>query len=126
MVYQELMEAVKAGRKPKDRSHHPEHEAHQEHEAAGPRQDEEQGANDPPADQDGQRNKDQDTHDPRQDNQERLRRAHNVIIGNTYANRPQRASPAIDRYQAGARKVIKRLGWGRGRGRGRGRRGGGV
>ena len=39
----------------------------------------------------------------------------NVIIGDTYANRPQRARPAIDRYQAGAKKAIKRLGRGRGR-----------
>ena len=36
--------------------HYPEHEAAQEHEEAGPRQDEEQGANDPTAEQHGQRN----------------------------------------------------------------------
>ena len=102
-------------------SHHPEHEAAQEHEEAGPRQDEEQGANDPPAGQRGQRNEDQDIHNPRHDIQERLKRTHNVIIGGTYANRPQRAREAIDRYQAGAKKETKRLQ----RGRGRGSRGGG-
>ena len=130
-----------------DRQHDPEHEVYLEQgardrarEAAGPRQDDErdddQGANDPLADQDDERgdeqdatatqdderDDDQDAIDPRQDIQARLRRASNVIFGDTYANRPQRARPAIDRYQAGARKATKRLG----QGRGRGRRGGGV
>ena len=113
-------------------------------EAAGPRQDEESGderdddqsANDPltkqdnergdeqddTTTQDDERDDDQDAIDPRRDIQARLRRASNVIIGDTYVNRPQQARPAIDRYQAGARKASKRLG----RGRGLGRRGGGV
>ena len=96
-------------------------EAVQEHEDAGPRQDEEQSANDPPAEQGGQRNEDQDIHNPRCDIQERLRRTHNVIIGGTYTNQPQRAREAIDRYQAGPKKATKRLQRGRGRGsRGRG------
>ena len=90
-----------------------------------------QGANDPPADQDEERNEerddgatqdrerddDQDANDPRRDIQERLRRASNVIIGNTYANRPQRDKPEIDRFQAGAKKATKRLQQGRGRDR---------
>ena len=98
--------------------------------------DDDQGANNPPAKQDDERDDerddtttqgderddDQDAIDPRRDIQARLRRASNVIIGDTYANRPQRARPAIDRYQAGAKKAIKRLGRGWGRGRG----GGGV
>ena len=102
-------------------SHHPEHKAAQEHKEGGPRQDEVQGANDPPAEQHGQCNEDQDVHNPRHDIQERLRRTHNIIIGGTYANRPQRARGAIDRYQAGTKKATKRLQ----RGRGRGSRGGG-
>ena len=134
-----------------DQHHGPEHKVHREQgardqarEAAGPRQDEErnddQGANDPLADQDNERGEDQDdtatqdeerdndqdANDPRQDIQERLRRASVVIIGDTYANRPQRARPDIDRYQAGARKATKRLQRGQGRGQGRGSRGGGV
>ena len=88
-----------------------------------------QGANDPLADQDEERGEeqddtatqdeerddDQDANDPRRDIQGRLRRATNVIISDTYANRPQRARPDIDRYQAGAKKATKRLQRGRGR-----------
>ena len=87
-------------------------------------QDEERGGDerDDNATQDEEHDDDQDASDPRRDIQARLRRASNVIIGDTYANRPQRARPAIDRYQAGARKAVKRLG----QGRGRGSRGGGV
>ena len=87
-------------------------------------QDEERGDDerDDTTTQDDERDDDQDAIDPRRDIQARLRRASNVIIGDTYANRPQRARPAIDRYQAGAKNAIKRLG----RGQGRGRRGGGV
>ena len=132
-----------------DQHHDPVHEVHQEQgardrarEAAGPRQDEEhnndQGANNPlavqdeergeeqddTATQDEERDDDQDANDPRRDIQGRLRRASNVIISDTYANRPQRARPDIDRYQAGAKKATKRLQ--RGRGRGRGSRGGSV
>ena len=91
-------------------------------------QDEERGDDerDDNATQDDERDDDQDAIDPRRDIQARLRRASNVIIGDTYANRPQRARPAIDRYQAGTRKAIKRLGRGQGRGRGHGSRGGGM
>ena len=69
------------------------------------------------AGQDDERDDDQDAIDPRRDIQARLRRASNVIIADTYANRPQRARSAIDKYQAGTKKVTKRLGRGRGRGR---------
>ena len=84
--------------------------------------DEEQGDDerDDTATQDDERDDDQDAIDPRRDIQARLRRASNVIIVDTYANRPQRARPAMDRYQAGAKKAIKRLGRGRGPGEGAG------
>ena len=70
---------------------------------------------------DDERDDDQDAIDPRHNIQERLRRASNVIISDTYANRPQCTRSAIDKYQAGTKTVTKRPG----RGRGRGREGGG-
>ena len=79
----------------------------------GEEQDEEQ---DDTATQDEERDGDQDANDPRRDIQARLRRATDVIIGDTYANRPQRARPDIDRYQAGAKKATKRLNEGGGGG----------
>ena len=70
--------------------------------------------------QDDERDDDQDAIDPRRDIQGRLRRASNVIIADTYANRPQRTRSTIDKYQAGTKTVTKRPGRGRGRGRGGG------
>ena len=44
-----------------------------------------------------------------------------MIIADTYANQPHRTRSTIDKYQAGTRKVPKKLGRGRGaRKRGRG------
>ena len=60
-----------------------------------------QGANDPPKDQDDtaedrdeEGHDDREARDPRRDIQERLKRTANVIFGDTYANRPQRAKQA--------------------------------
>ena len=68
--------------------------------------------------QDGERDDDQDAIDPRRDIQARLRRAPHVIIADTYANRPHRTRTTVNKYQAGTKKVAKRLGRGRGPGRG--------
>ena len=97
-----------------------------------PKQDEERDA-DRDVDQDAleprrdeDRDVDQDAHEPRRDIQAMLRRAPNVIIAETYANRPDRTRRTVTRYQAGAtKKAAKRLGRERGPGRGRGRGGGG-
>ena len=88
----------------------------------GDERDNDHDAIDPGARQDNDRDNDQDAIDPRRDIQARIRRAPNVIIADTYANRPHRTRSTIDKYQAGTRKVTKKLGRGRGRGRG----GGGV
>ena len=84
----------------------------------GDEQDDDQDATDR---QDEERDEDQDALDPRQDIQARLRRAPNVIIADTHANRPDRTRRTVTKYQAGAtKKAAKRLGRGRGRGRGGG------
>ena len=57
---------------------------------------------------------DQDDDDPRHDIQARLRRSPNVIVADTWANRPQRNRTAIDKYQAGTRTATKKPGRGRG------------
>ena len=41
-----------------------------------------------------------------------------MIIADTYANQPHRTSLTTDKYQAGTKKVTKKLGRGRGRGGG--------
>ena len=77
--------------------------------------------------QDEEHSKDQNTLDPRRDIQARLRRVPQVIIADTFANRPDRTRVTVTKYQAGdTKKAVKRLGRGRGPGRGRGRGGGGA
>jgi hypothetical protein len=60
----------------------------------------------------GDEGHDQDEQNPRHDIQARLRRSSNVIVGDTWANRPQRSRSAIVKYQAGTRTTSNR---GRGR-----------
>ena len=64
---------------------------------------------------DGERYDDEDATDPRHDIQARLRRAPDVIMAGTWANRPQRTRSAIDKYQAGTKTVAKKPGRGQGR-----------
>ena len=64
---------------------------------------------------DGERDDDEDATDPRHDIQARLRRSPDVIVADTWANRPQQTRSAIDKYQARTKKVAKKPGRGRGR-----------
>ena len=64
---------------------------------------------------DGERYNDEDATDPRHDIQARLRRSPNVIVADTWANRPQRTRSAIDKYQAETKTATKKPGRGRGR-----------
>ena len=41
-----------------------------------------------------------------------------MIIAGTYANRPHRTRTIVDKYQAGTKKVTKKLGLGQGGGGG--------
>ena len=70
--------------------------------------------------QDGERDDDKDatkTNDDeaRPDIQARLRRSPEVIVADTWANRPQRTRAPIDKYQAGTKTGAKKPGRGRGR-----------
>ena len=53
--------------------------------------------------------------DSRPDIQARLRRAPEVIVADTWANRPQRTRAPTDIYQAGTKTRVKKPGRGRGR-----------
>ena len=64
--------------------------------------------------QDDGRGDDQDDLDSRHDIQTRLRRSPNVIVADTWANRPQRTRSAIDKYQTGTKTMSKRPGRRRG------------
>ena len=83
-----------------------------EQEADDERDDEEEATNDG---RDDERDDDQDANDPRHDIQARLRRSPNVIVADTWANRPQCTRTAIDKYQAGTKTATKKPGRGRGR-----------
>ena len=61
---------------------------------------------------DEDRGHDQDEQDPRHDVQARLRRAPDVIVADTWANRSQCSRSATVKFQAGTRTTSKR---GRGR-----------
>ena len=65
--------------------------------------------------EDDERDDDKDAVDPRHDIQARLRRSPNVIVADTWANRPQRTRATIDKYRAGTRTATKKPGRGRGR-----------
>ena len=71
--------------------------------------DEEEATNDG---RDDERDDDQDANNPGHNIQARLRRSPNVIVANTWANRPQRTRAAIDKYQAGTRTATKKPGMG--------------
>ena len=60
----------------------------------------------------GDEGHDQDEQDPRHDMQAWLRRSPNVIVADTWANRPQLSRSATVKYQAGTAATSKR---GRGR-----------
>ena len=64
---------------------------------------------------DGERDDDKDATDSRPDIQARLRRAPEVIVADTWANRPQRTRAPTDIYQAGTKTGGKKPGRGRGR-----------
>ena len=64
---------------------------------------------------DGERDDDEDATDSRPDIQARLRRAPEVIVADTWANRPQRTRAPTDIYQAGTKTGVKKPGRGRGR-----------
>ena len=64
---------------------------------------------------DGERDDDEDATDSRPDIQARLRRAPEVIVADTWANRPQRTRAPTDKYQAGTKTGAKKPGRGRGR-----------
>ena len=61
---------------------------------------------------DDERDDDQDAIDLQHDIQARLRRSPDVIVADTWANRPQRTRSAINKYQAGTKTVTKKPGRG--------------
>ena len=58
---------------------------------------------------------DEDATDSRHNIQARLRRSPDVIVADTWANRPQRTRAPINKYQAGTKTGAKKPGRGRGR-----------
>ena len=64
---------------------------------------------------DDEQDDDEDATDSRPDIQARLRRAPEVIVADTWANRPQRTRAPTDIYQGGTKTGVKKPGRGRGR-----------
>ena len=64
---------------------------------------------------DGERDDDEDATDSRPDIQARLRRALEVIVADTWGNRPQGTRAPTDIYQARTETGVKKPGRGRGR-----------
>ena len=63
---------------------------------------------------DDEQDNDEDATNSRPDIQARLRRAAEVIVADTWANRPQRNRAPTDIYQAGTKTWVKKPGRGRG------------
>ena len=85
-------------------------------EVPDPPDNDEEGGEAPEAeDEDEEQDADRSDVDPRYDIQARLRLSPNVIVADTWANRPQRTRTTIDKYQAGTRTPTKKPGRGRGR-----------